>query len=89
MALSRMATWKRAEQGKAVVLVVDGRKIEVDHAALTTLDTPAKLKAAVDSVAGRPLPVFFHINDDDSLAMAWGAEPDVWPEDYKPEVGEP
>lgn len=81
MGLTRLATWKRAAQGKAVVLVVDGQEIEIDHAALDSLNTAGKLEAAVEGMAGRELPVFFHINRDGSLAMAWGEAPRVWPED--------
>jgi len=81
MALTRMATWKRAGQGKAVLLEVDDRRIEIDHAHLPTLNTAAKLKARVENLAGQKLAVFFHINRDGSVAMAWKETPEVWPED--------
>jgi N-dimethylarginine dimethylaminohydrolase len=85
MALQRVATWKRAEQGKAVLLVVDGKRIEINHASLTTLDTAEKIEAELQSQATTSnvqLPkIFVHVNRDGSVAVATGAEPRAWPED--------
>jgi hypothetical protein len=90
VALSRVAAWKRAEQGKAVLIVVDGKKIEIDHASLTTLDTAEKIKAELQSQASlsnMQLPkIFIHLNRDGSVAVAVGAEPRVWPEDETDEI---
>jgi hypothetical protein len=83
--LERVATWKRAEQGQALLLVVDGKKVEIDHAALTTLDTAEKIEAELRSqatTANVQLPkLFIHLNRDGSVAVATGAEPEIWPED--------
>jgi hypothetical protein len=57
----------------------------VSQDALTSLNTEAKLQAAIDSLAtagGITLPALYvHINDDGTIALATGLEPDIWPED--------
>ena len=96
MSLTRIATWKDAKQGKAVLLVVDGETMEITHADLTTFDTEKKMKDELERQASvgnvQPPAIFVHINRDDSIALAAGAAPDVWPEDTpwdEPELVEP
>lgn len=44
--------------------------------------TEPELLAEAEAQAGGTLTdIFFHINADDSIAVATGAEPDTWPED--------
>jgi hypothetical protein len=45
--------------------------------------TVAELEAAAAEQLGGecPIDLFFHINDDGSVAIATGEAPDVWPED--------
>lgn len=89
MALTRVATWKDAKQGKAVLLVIDGQKLEISHADLATFDTEKKIKDELELQATignvQPPAMFVHINRDGSLALATGAAPKVWPEDVPEE----
>jgi len=79
-----VATWKSAEQGPAVMLDYGGRKIEFSHEDLIELDTAEELYAAANEIFGEdfPKPVFFHVNRDNTIAVATGAMPSVWPEDF-------
>jgi hypothetical protein len=81
MAFKRIATWKREEQGPAIIIEWNGRSIAVQHSQLATLNTATKLKLAVETIAGESLSVWFHFNRAGNVAMATGAEPEVWPED--------
>ena len=85
MSVTRVATWKDAKARPAVLLVVDGHRLEIEHDALSLFNTEAKLKAEIEGQAAIfnvQLPkLFFHINRDGSVALAIGAAPDVWPED--------
>jgi len=83
VSLTRVATSEK--KTNAVEIVVDKTTLTIERDDLATLYTAAKLKAAVEqqaSLASKELPrLFFHINDDGSIAVATGTEPDVWPED--------
>lgn len=82
MLVTRVAAWKQAKQGPAVLVVIDGKKVEIAHADLVTHDTAAKVKAELETQAGKVLPgLFIHVNKAGNLAVATGQEPDVWPED--------
>lgn len=84
--VSRIATWKRAAQGPAVLVEVDGKEVKVAHADLITYDTAAKIKTELEARAGKVLSgLFVHRNRDGSLAVAVGQEPGVWPEDLPPD----
>lgn len=91
MVLNRVATWKRKEQGKAVIVVVDGRVLEISHADLARFDTEEKLRVELElqaSTSNVEAPALFvHINRDGCLALATGAAPGVWPEDEAKEPG--
>ena len=39
MGLEKSATWKRADQGRAVLIVVDGYSLEIAHNDLARLNT--------------------------------------------------
>ena len=84
MPLQRVATWKDTKK-EAVLLVIDGVKLEVTHVGLVSLDTNKKIEDDLNSQAStsnvQPPPIFAHINRDGSVAIATGAAPDVWSED--------
>ncbi len=79
--LSRIATAKAGKGKPAFAVEIGGRLIEIEHAALSTHNTAAKLLVEAERQAEQSLPLFFHFNRDGSLAVASGAPPDVWPED--------
>lgn len=81
MAIRRIATSRAGKGRPAFATEVDDNLIELEHADLTTFNTPAKVLAEVERLAQQSLPFFFHFNRDGSLAVATGAPPDVWPED--------
>lgn len=82
MKVTRVAAWKRAAQGPAVLVVVDGVEVKILHADLITHDTAAKIKTELETQAGKALPgLFIHVNKAGNLAVATGQEPDTWPED--------
>ena len=84
MPLEKVATWKRANQGRAVHIIVDGYTLEITHNDLARLNTEAKVQKEIDRLARLndvTLPIFAHVNRDRSIAIATGIEPDVWPED--------
>lgn len=89
MALQKQGTRKDSGSGTDIALTftLDNKTLAVLYNALVAqgLDTEEKIEAAVATWAigeGVTLPLFFvHINDDGSLAIAFGEEPDVWPED--------
>ena len=71
----------------AIRLEIDGELYEVTYANLASVNanTATKIEARVVNWAdtnGINLPEFhIHINEDNSIAIAIGPEPDVWPED--------
>lgn len=88
--MERVATWKDTKK-EAVLLVVDGVKLEIEHGDLSHLDTAEKIEAELNSQAStsnvQPPKIFVHISRDGSLALATGAAPKVWPEDRPEESG--
>ncbi len=89
MPLTRVACWKNAKNGRAVLIEIDRIRFEISHADLATHDTVEKIEAEIRrqaSTSAKQLPaIFFHKNRDGSVAIATGAAPKVWPED---ELGE-
>lgn len=85
MPLTRIACWKDAKQGMAVVIEIDGTKFEISHADLIIYDTEKKIRTEIKqqaSLAAKKLPkLFFHKNKGGSIAIATGIEPKIWPED--------
>lgn len=85
MPLKRIATWKRSAQGKALLIEIDKRRFEIDHAERNTFDSVKKLESEIErqaSLSSTILPsIFYHVNRDSSIAIATGQKPDVWPED--------
>ena len=85
MGLTKIATWRNATQGMAVLLIVNEQKIEITHADLNKFDTKKKIepelkRQAILSNVDLPA-IFAHINRDGSIAIATSAAPKVWPED--------
>ena len=85
MPLTRIACWKDSKQGNSVVIEIDRVKFEITHTDLTTYNTVEKIKSEIErqaSLSAKQLPeIFFHKNKDGSIAIATGAEPEIWPED--------
>lgn len=84
--MDRIATWKTDKGGRSAVLIrIDQRELTIAHADLITYDTAEKLKAEIErqaSLSDVELPeLFFHVNRDNSIALATGSAPKVWPED--------
>jgi len=79
--IKRIGTARVGRGRPAFAVQIGAQTIELDHADLATHDTAAKLLTEVQRRAGRSLPLFFHYNRDGSLAVAYGAEPLLWPED--------
>jgi hypothetical protein len=84
MSLKRVATWKSSGETYAILLEIDGKQIAVSPATIEGL-TETQINTALQNIAtigGVELPpIFIHINDDGTVAIATGAEPEVWPED--------
>jgi len=83
MPLTRQATWKSRERS-AIVFEYDGRLLAVPYSTIENL-TEAQIEGAIVSLAtgqGIELPsVHIHWNDDGSVALAFGEEPAICPED--------
>lgn len=62
------------------------KKIELRKAGLARFNTKAKLESEAKRQLGQQKlqGIFFHINRNGSIAIATGAEPDIWPEDVPP-----
>ena len=85
MALTAQGTHKPIQITKdAITITADGQTFALSHAQVSSL-TEAQIETALNNlvaIGNVELPtIYVHINDDDSLALALGAEPDVWPED--------
>lgn len=83
MGLRRVATpSERMSARNAIVLETDEVSITLWRSVLDGL-TAAQIEEAIKIAAGaaRLPPIYAHINRDGSIALATGAEPDVWPED--------
>ncbi len=85
MTLTRIATWKTAAKGYAIILTVDGHDLKLEHTDLVTYDTAKKvedeLSRQASVSAAEPPAIYVHVNRDGSLALATGSAPEVWPED--------
>lgn len=84
MALIRMGTPSTSmDATNAIIIHTDRVQIALRRSVIEGR-TAAEIEAAIRAVAGaRPLPaIFIHINRDDSIALAAGSEPDIWPEDW-------
>lgn len=82
--LTRVATSRNAKKA-AVVLEVDGKRVQMSHGDMSIYNTAAAVEEIISTragLAGVVLPrVFVHINRDGSVAVATGKAPKVWPED--------
>lgn len=82
MAIRRIATAKPGKGKPAVTIEINGNTTELEHAELIAYDTPAKILIEMERRTGIELSgVFFHVNRDNSIAMATGKPPSPWPED--------
>ena len=82
MAIKRLKTAK-ATRGSDEVIVIghtDGREVRLLQSDRATFNTPEKLRNEVSRQLGDNN-FHFHINRDGSIAMAYGQEPELWPED--------
>ncbi len=59
--------------------MLNGTQMVVLRSAISGL-TEEQIEAAILGYLG--IPAHVHWNDDGSIAIAFGTEPDVWPEDY-------
>jgi len=57
--------------------------VKVDIGDVAEISTKEKVDQEVEKVLGKDNKVFSHVNRDGTIAIAYGAEPAVWPEDEK------
>lgn len=82
MRLMRLAAFKASTGRSAVIVEIDGRKIELSQAN-AALMSEAAIKQAIVTTMAQDVPIHIHRNQDGSLAVAYGEEPRFWPEDEK------
>ena len=86
MSIRRVATFKAEKYAAAVALEVGGVKLEIQRTDATALASADAVKAKLEQLAATgkvALPrVFVHVNRDESIAIATGEAPRVWPEDW-------
>ena len=84
MGFTRVATSKKLDK-YAIILEIGKKEIKLSHADILKPQTADKIATAIAKLAEKEdviLPaIFLHVNRDDSIALATGAAPDVWPED--------
>lgn len=89
MAIQRIATTGKSGKGYAVLIRTGKGTYVITPAALKNFDTSEKIMTELGRLAALrsdALPaIFIHQNQDSTLAIAAGEEPDVWPEDAPPE----
>lgn len=92
MGIKRIATTRDARKAYAVLIETRRGRYQLTANDLLTHDAAKKieveLKRQADITADSLSSIFVHVNRDGSLALATGAEPNVWPEDEDaPDVG--
>lgn len=84
--ISRIATFRPSKSDDAIVIVIDGKTVKLSQAVAANktgeqVETALNAAAALSDVQ---LPdLFVHVNLDNSLALATGHAPALWPEDEK------
>jgi len=80
-AIKRLATFKPSTNPTdgIVIELTDGRAVKVLQSQLEQL-TAEQVQVALRTVTGETA-LFVHRNLDGSVALAIGAEPEMWPED--------
>ena len=86
MAIRRISTRKPgriADTDEAILVeFTDGKTVRITKTGLATHNTAEKLRVEAGRQLGRIDPnLHLHFNRDGSVAVAYGAEPEVWPED--------
>jgi len=79
----RISTSPRARPDPSVIIEVGGRRVMFEHAQSDRMEL-ATLRGNLEQecrAGGVEVAVFVHRNRDNSLAIAVGERPDVWPED--------
>lgn len=75
---------RRVGKGNAVeIKLTDEKESVLTHSQITSLGSEANIKAAIIADLGVTIPIFIHINSDNSVAVATGSPPILWPEDEK------
>lgn len=59
----------------------DRATVAIPKSTLDSLSTEENVNAALQTAGGEPMPIFVHKNSDGSWAIAFGQEPEFWPED--------
>jgi hypothetical protein len=82
MAIKRIFSGNSKSDVAYEVEFTDDTKISLTKSSLTILDTKEKLDTDLTTKMGaRKDKIFLHKNRSGTIAVATGAEPEVWPED--------
>ena len=82
--ITRIATYRPSKNTTALVLDMDGQRIQADYSRLSLLDTDTKLQTFISAepkLVNLKESLHIHRNRDGSIAAAFGKAPTRWPED--------